>query len=172
MPFGPKHLKPIACDLSELKPIPNCDGYFINESGEVFCVRKMSTYFDSDGYERVTLRKNGRRFHRGIHALLAAVFLPPAKPGQNEVRHLDGKSSNRSIDNLAWGTRAENAADLARHGTVKGERNSRAILTAEAIVEIRSTKKSYGYVRRLAEKFGVSRGAVKAVLAGRNWSHV
>jgi hypothetical protein len=172
MPFGPKSLKPIECDLGDLKPIPGFDGYFINKQGHVFCIRKLGTYVDRNGYERLSLCSRGKRFRRAIHQLLALVFLDAPGEGQTEVRHLDGNPTNNSVSNLAWGTRAENASDMAMHGTVKGERNGRAKLTAEIAKDIRDTPRSNGYLHRLALKYGVSTSAIKAVREGRNWSHV
>lgn len=45
--------------------------------------------------------------------LRAFVGEPPAG---HECRHLDGDRQNNALDNLAWGTRAENVADTIRHG--------------------------------------------------------
>lgn len=172
MPFGPKELKPIECDLSELKPIPGFDGYFISQQCEVYCIRKLSTYVDRNGYTRLSLSVRGRKVRRAIHQLMALVFLSPPDCDQMEVRHLDGNPRNNSRENLAWGTRADNAADMAEHGTVKGEKNSRAILSAKCVQEIRKTPSSHGYLQRLASKYQVSVSAIKAVRDGRNWSHV
>ena len=172
MPFGPKLLKPIIENLSTLRPIPEADGYFINESGEVFCIRKMSTYRCRDDYERVCIRSNGKSYRKAVHTLLAKVFLKPPKPGQDEVRHLDGNPTNNNLSNLAWGTRAENAQDMADHGTVKGEKNPRAILNEDQAREIIRSQSRTGLVESLAVKFGVSKSAIKAIREGRNWSHV
>jgi hypothetical protein len=97
MPFGPKILKPITADLSKLRQIPLCDGYFINEAGDVFCIRKISAYRDREGYLRVAIRSAGKTYRKAVHTLLAKVFLPPPQPGQNEVRHFDDVKSKVTI---------------------------------------------------------------------------
>ena len=53
---------------------------------------------------------------RATHILLAEAFIGP-RPIGNHVRHLDGNRKNCTVENLAYGTPAENAADQLRHGT-------------------------------------------------------
>lgn len=167
MPFGPKNVSHVkGVDLGDLTPIPEFDGYYITRSGRVFSLRELSTQKDKNGYKRVS----SGRIRKAIHQLMATVFLPPPQPGQNEVRHLDGNNQNNSIKNLAWGTRQDNAQDMARHGTVRGEGNPRAILTEAEVIYIRTHRRLGN--KKLAETFGVSIGTIKAILEGRNWKHV
>ena len=42
-----------------------------------------------------------------------------APHGRHVGRHLDGDASNNKIENLVWGTQAENARDALRHGTYR-----------------------------------------------------
>lgn len=167
MPFGPNSLIDFDCDLSELRKIDGRPGYYINKQGQVFTIRLLRQFTDEDGYKRISTGK----VKKAIHWLLAKVFLPTPKPNQIEVRHLDGNPANNSIDNLAWGTRAENAADMARHGTVKGSKNSRAILNEQQVVEIVNLSRN-NTTKKISKLFGVSKSVVKAILSGRNWSHV
>lgn len=102
MPFGPKEL--VAVDPNQLVglvPVANAPGYFINRNGDVFCIRKLHVSTDSDGYDRVSLYVGRKKKRPGIHQLLAAAFLPPPGPDQDEVRHLDGRPQNRDVGNLA-----------------------------------------------------------------------
>lgn len=169
MPFGPKLLKPISADLSSLRPIPDAPGYYVTKDGRVFCIREMSLYRCRDGYFRACLSVAGEKIRKGVHQLVAMAFLPSPMPGQNEVRHLDGNKQNNHLSNLAWGTRAENAHDMARHGTVKGSRNPRAILNEEHVQQIRESTESSA---SLAMQLGVSKSTIKAVRRGQNWSHI
>lgn len=172
MPFGPKALQRITADLGQLTPIPGYDGYFVSRDGDVFCVRKMSTYRCRDNYARVCIAQGGRKVRKAVHWLLATTFIPKVSSDQMEVRHLDGNKQNNSPENLAWGTRAENAADMARHGTVKGENNATAILNERSVREILATPRGRGVIKNLAKKFGVSCGTIKAVRGRRLWKHV
>lgn len=173
MPFGPKQFQSLTSScIRGVKPIPGCPGYFINRKGEVFSIRKLGLVRDDDGYLRPPMYIGGKVKRPGVHILLARTFLQPPRPEQTEVRHLDGDPTNNSIGNLAWGTRAENAADMARHGTVKGERNPRARLTR---AQVRAIVKGWLVGRKneyQAKKYGVSVGTIKAILEGRNWNHV
>lgn len=51
-----------------------------------------------------------------VHHLVLEAFVGPAPEGM-ECRHWDGDPANNHADNLIWGTRAENVADMLRHGT-------------------------------------------------------
>lgn len=169
MPFGPRDLIELDTDLSTLKKLPGWPGYYINEAGEVFTVRRLSPYRDRDGYWRI----NSGRLKKAIHRLLAIAFLPPPGPGQNEVRHLDGNRQNNALSNLAWGTRQENASDMARHGTLKGQRNVKAQLYDHQVIMIRDMlfegKKT---VAEIAAHFGVSVPVIKAIKSRQNWKHI
>jgi hypothetical protein len=50
-----------------------------------------------------------------LHRQVCIAFHGDPAPGQ-VARHLDDVSANNRADNLAWGTRAENAADARRNG--------------------------------------------------------
>lgn len=121
----------------------------------------------SNGYPTVSLRGKTHT----VHSLVLLAFVGPAPEG-HECRHLDGNRENPRLSNLRWGTRAENVADAAAHGTqVRGERYSTAKLTDEAARKIRELR---GKVTQseLAEMFGVSPAAIQAVHDGRTWKHV
>jgi hypothetical protein len=77
-------------------------------------------------------------------------------------------------DHLLAGTSADNIADKISKGRqARGSRNGQAILTEEQAVAIRAEYRPWlvGY-GALAKRYGVSRGAIKAVVSGRTWGHV
>lgn len=167
MPFGPKNVTKVeGLDLGDLVPLPGADGYYITKEGRVFSIRELSIHTDRDGYRRV----NAGKLRKGLHQLMAIAFLPKPGPLQDEVRHLDGNPSNNLLGNLAWGTRAENAADMAEHGTAKGEKNANSILTTAQVVFVKTNKSMKN--REIAEMLGVSIACIKNIKSGRNWSHV
>lgn len=169
---GPKQLESLdGVDLSQLVGIPGFPGYFINSKGEVFCIRRLNTYKDKNGYIRSWMYVNRKKKRPGIHTLLALAFKKERRSGQNEVRHLDGNVSNHSLDNLAWGTRKENAEDMAIHGSVKGEKNPRAMLTEKQVIAIRWAS-VVDPLYLIARRFGVSTATIHAIVTRRNWSHV
>lgn len=118
------------------KEIPGWPNYGVTSDGRVFSFsqwrgdpcRELSQHVHSDGYLTVRLNRNGRRYRRRVHQLVLRVFGEPRPSPHHEVRHLDGDPRNNHIDNLAWGTRADNAADRERHGrTSRGLKHSVAI---------------------------------------------
>lgn len=58
---------------------------------------------------------SGRRRPHSVHSLVLIAFSGP-RPDGNVGRHLNGDSLDNRVENLAWGTVAENNADTLRHG--------------------------------------------------------
>jgi hypothetical protein len=52
---------------------------------------------------------------RSVHVLMLEAFVGP-RPEGAVARHLNGLPDDNRLDNLAWGTVAENAQDRVRHG--------------------------------------------------------
>jgi hypothetical protein len=74
-------------------------------------------------------------------------------------------------DHLFLGTQSDNENDSVSKGRwnhPKGEEHPKAILTYAQVEEIRKSTLSQ---RKLAKQYSVSRGAVQAILNGRNWRH-
>lgn len=139
---------------AEYTPVP---GYSVTPDGRVFSVasnwrgygrREMQRTLNADGYPSVRLMVNGKRVRLAVHRLVAASYLSPRPSPAHEVRHLDGDRLNPRADNLAWGTRKENADDRARHGrTSSGSAHGTAIKRGQALA---AAKKS---LERAYEQF-------------------
>lgn len=83
---------------------------------------------DKHGYFIVRITINNKRTDWKIHKLIAELFLEPRPSTKHEIRHLDGDKRNNNIENLAWGTRQENANDREKHGrTSRGVNHSNYI---------------------------------------------
>lgn len=61
----------------------------------------MSKQLMPNGYESVTLRKNGRQRRLYVHRLVAEAFLPNEQ-SLREVNHKDENKSNNTLENLEW----------------------------------------------------------------------
>lgn len=119
------------------RPIAGAPGYSVTRDGRVFSNtqnwrgygrRELAQQPNAHGYPRVRLTVDGRRRVALVHSLVAAAFLPTRPSPQHEVRHLNGSRADNRAANLAWGTRAENAADRERHGkTSRGASHGKAI---------------------------------------------
>lgn len=72
-------------------------------------------------------------------------------------------------NHVYWGDHYANMADMKSAKSVLGERNPKAKLTAEAVVDIRTSKKP---ARELAEKYGVATATIYQARNGHHWKHV
>jgi len=113
--------------MEEWRPIDGHPGYEVSSLGRVRSYRRrhnglageprlLKQSLTDKGYLRVGLRRADGTGSRTIyvHKLVLTAFVGPAPEGM-ECRHLDGISQNNRLDNLAWGTDAENGADRVRH---------------------------------------------------------
>lgn len=120
-----------------------------------------------NGYYSVQL---GRGIRRKIHTLVLETFIG-FRPKGKCARHLDSEKSNNKLNNLRWGTYAENYLDrLAFDGGNRGSLHGMSKLTENQVIKIRSL-----YIpriitqRMLAERFGVSRECIKLITLGQRW---
>lgn len=61
----------------------------------------MSSNKLCNGFKRIQLTKNSKRFDFFIHRLVAQVFLP--NPDNKEiVKHKDNNKLNNQLENLQW----------------------------------------------------------------------
>lgn len=67
----------------------------------------MTPSKDGKGYLFVSLSKDGKRYLKKVHRLVAQAFIPnPFRKPQ--INHKNGDKTNNGIDNLEWVTNAEN----------------------------------------------------------------
>lgn len=111
-----------------LKPHPRHAGYLVSSAGSVKSLytragtidparaHDLAPERDRRGYKRVRIRvARGRYEHLFVHVLVLETFVGGRLPGM-VARHLDGNNQNNAVENLAWGTPAENVDDRHRHG--------------------------------------------------------
>ncbi len=100
-------------EVSDLGRVRSLDR--IRPGGMPWKGRMMSLKPRSDGYIPITLWKNGEQTVRLVHRVVLDSFVGPRPPGL-EVLHGDGNRVNNALDNLSWGTHAQNQADVVAHG--------------------------------------------------------
>jgi hypothetical protein len=150
--------------------IPGYEGFYdVSDRGDVRRVdtgRLQRPYMHHSGYPWVSLGR--ARFQ--VHRLVLLAFVGPCPPGQ-QCRHLNGIRHDARLENLAWGTPLENAADKIRHGTqLYGERCHTAKLTNAQVAEIRKFHRDL--IRALAAEHGVDVTAITRILNGERWGHL
>jgi hypothetical protein len=150
--------------------VPGFDGYEASDRGRVRgkTGRVMQPADTGNGYLYVHTRVDGCGRNLKVHRAVLLAFRGPPPPGC-ETRHLNGNRGDNRLENLQWGTRQENGADMRRHGRMKGDRNHQAKLTEEQVREILALDLPPSM---LAARFGVSKQAIYYAQTGRRWAHL
>lgn len=160
------------------RAIPGYPKYAVNERGTVVSHargkrRRLRIYRDGRGYPVVTLYRDGKGTMVNVHRIVLAAFVGPCPDGL-EVRHLDGNRENNRLDNLAYGTHAENYADRIRHGTDNsGERNGKAKLTDADVRAARDMRLRDGMsLAEIGRILGVDARTISRAVNGECWAHL
>jgi hypothetical protein len=119
-----------------------------------------------DGYRGVSLNFTNSRGHRdskrrAVHLLMLEAFVGPRPAGMCS-RHLNDVRSDNRLDNLAWGTHKENAADARRNGRL-------VRMDAATIREIRASTETD---EEIAARLNRSVPVVFNARAGVSYQHV
>jgi hypothetical protein len=149
--------------------LPTEGNYEVSDRGRVRHARTgrmRIARIDPGGYLALNIWCDGRNVRFKVHLLVLAAF-SGERPSGMVARHLNGDSLDNRVSNLAWGTVAENAADAARHGRLRGEQNGRAKLTEQQVATIRSSPRSGA---DLAREFGVSTVLVCKIRRREAWA--
>lgn len=79
--------------------------------------RKLKLEMLANGYYfvRLGLGERGRAWLVPVHQLVLTAFHGP-RPNGNVARHLNDEKTDNRAENLAWGTRSENALDAQKNG--------------------------------------------------------
>lgn len=92
--------------------------FIVSRSGAILVKDTMKPARISDnghGYLQVQIMREGKRYTRYVHRLVAECFLDnPLLLA--EINHKDGDKSNNSADNLEWCSRSENMKHAYRTG--------------------------------------------------------
>ncbi len=121
---------------------------------------------NSYGYGRFSSGGKQLLAHRVAHEL----FVGPIPAGL-WVLHTCNRGHEGCVNpsHLKLGTHPENMRDMARAGSNKGERNSRAKLTDELVREIRASTDTQ---QAIAARLGVARSRVSRIRTRKSWAHV
>ena len=125
------------------------------------------------GYREIGLHKDGCVKQFLVHRLVLSAFVGPCPFGMQSCHGNADRSDNR-LENLRWGTPAENTMDKVRHGTCigpRGELSGTAKLKDGDVRRIFDLRASGCLQREIAGWFGVSRANVSVILSGKRWAH-
>jgi len=141
-----------------------------NGSTRTFPSKVLKPGYNKKGYAIVTLIGPDRsRNTRLVHRLILETYHRPRWDGE-ECCHVDGNPSNNHIDNIYWGTPADNMKDKIAHGTyVRGERVGNSVLTEEQVLKIYEITRQPCNLDDLAAEYGVSRSGIEAIKYRKYW---
>ncbi len=125
------------------------------------------------GYPCVNLyREKNKPESFMVHILMARAFVGPCPEGQ-EVRHLNDVKTDNRLENLCYGTPADNYADSIRNGKACiGERQHMAVYTNEDIRLIRRLADGGMKTTAIARQMGMRRNYVYRIIRREIWKYV
>jgi hypothetical protein len=124
----------------------------------------LSSWAKDCGHHNVLLGANNTQL---VHRLVLLAFVGPPEPGQ-ECRHLNGNPADNRLENLTWGSRLENRADISKHARLYGRRQGSTWLSEDVI---RAIKRDLQLPDRpsqkvLARKYGVHYNTINNINRG------
>lgn len=155
----------------EWRTVVGWDGYEVSNLGNLRSYRKrgptksldehphlITPSMDRDGYMRVQLSNSRRdRQRRGVHQFVAETFLAETWFPRAIVLHNNGKPADNRVENLRWGTHADNTRDRERHGTLYTR-------TPEDITEMRRLYQMGFHQDEIARVFRTSPSYIQKVV--------
>lgn len=160
--------------MSEVwKPIPGWEGkYAVSSMGRIKGPRGlMKTRANPTGYQTISLpRGNGKQIAKTVHSLVMAAHVGPRPEGMH-VCHLDHNRSNNRLENLRYGSKAENTSGSIQSGRYKdGPNNHYSKLSLEQVLEIVRLNAAGTPRKAIADQFGIERTTVNNIVLGKTWS--
>lgn len=176
----------------EWRPVPGAEGrYEVSNLGRVKSLRRvvscgirrgkpqtrtvpekiLSPGKDTDGYDLVhfSWKEKEKPKPCTVHKLVAMAFLGPKPEGCWVLHGPNGKEDN-SVENLYYGTPAQNVQDKWRDGTiVLGEQHHKAKLTQQNVLAIRDCHAKGMTMKEIAKIYGVNQTAIHKIISRVNW---
>lgn len=138
------------------------------------CIIAMHKGISGRGYRTVTINKKKFFTHRLVAMLFLGLELQDTK---TQVCHTCDNPNCINPEHLFLGTAKDNLQDAARKGRIRnggraGEKNVRAKLTAEQVLEIRNTFTVESSYVDIGHQYGVSPATISNVIRGITWTHL
>lgn len=172
------------------KPIDNCQGYMISDTGLVkSCSRKIEAKNKSGwkiseriltplkhvhGYLFVDMSLNNK-IHTSLVARLVAHAFIPNPENKPTVNHINGIKTDNRTSNLEWATHSENmqhSYDTGLRLRPNGANAGRATLNKGTVLEIRRRYAQGEKQQSLADEFGIVHQTIYSIVNRLTWKHV
>lgn len=148
---------------TEIIGFPN---YIIYSDGRIWSKvsnRFLATNVHNNGYIYVDLCKDGKKYSKRLHILVAQHFVPNPD-NLPEVNHKDGNKLNPDYINLEWSTRSDNMIHALDNGLQKCRKITEQLLNGEVIARYRSCAEA-------SRVTGIGESTLNNACAGRRGSH-
>lgn len=122
--------------------------------------RILKPVLNTKGYLQLALCKNGVKYNKKLHRLVAQAFIPNPE-NKPQVNHIDEDKTNNIVSNLEWMTNKENR----NHGTAIKRMcitNSKPIICYKGDI-----KEKYASQKEFCLKYNLSSGHVSEVISGK-----
>lgn len=140
------------------------DGLILNSKGKALKIQK-----NIDGYNVVSLRRDGKGNTRRLNRLLATAFIP--NPFNLPiVNHIDHVRDNDSLENLEWCTIKENAIKSVELYPEKWKGN--ATITQDIAKNICEKIQEGNRNKEISEELNVSMDIIKDIREGLTWKEI
>jgi len=112
------------------------------------------------------------------HRVAWVLLVGPVPEGMKVCHNCPGGDNPACVNpaHLWLGTQADNMRDCVakgRHNKPRGEDHPKAILSADAVCNIRTLRSTTTLsAREIGNRYGVDKTTVQRVLSGKNWHHV
>lgn len=144
------------------------DVYYSNGAIHHLKEKILVKRIEKNGYQIVSLYKNGKRKDMTIHRLVALAFIsnPEDKP---QVNHIDEVKTNNVVENLEWcsaqenvnhGTRTARAVQNRRSYKLGNHPNAKPVFCEEL-------NKKFDSIRRAEEELGVNINCIVSACKGK-----
>ena len=166
-----------------MKQIKDFENYCVTDDGRVFNTkfnRELKTFNNrKTGYMQLMLHKNGNKYNKRVHRLVAEAYLENPKD-LPLIDHKDDNKCNNRVDNLQWVTHKENynlalesgaaiSIENKKRDTAKRARHGRTNLTEEDVTEIKRLVDLKVKQKDIAKRFGTSQSRISDIKNGKTW---
>lgn len=136
--------------------------------------RFLKRQFSLKGYFFVSLSRSKKRFHTGVHRLVAMAFIKNPN-NKSQVNHIDGNKINNRPSNLEWCTNQENSIHAHRNNLIttnKGEDHHQAKLTNQEVRELKRRLLNGETGAQLAKEYKLSGAAVSKIKLNKTYINI